>query len=235
MNRAIAYARAQIGKPYKLGTRGPTTFDCSGLTLQAVKLLGYNWYHGATTQWNRGFEPGDPTMYGYWEASGTIETMPTDKALFLFNQDIKKSRLTMAHTGMYDGTGRVIQAGGYGGSGVHEGALDRRRWSHWAILKEGGEHKVVYGVGSSGDMVKNIQRLLMQNGFSMPRFGADGKFGAETELAVKGFQRNNNLEPTGTVDEELLEMLEIRPPVGEGVTLSRELATALYEALKLQI
>ena len=52
---------------------------------------------------------------------------------------------------------------------------------------------------------------------------------------MKGFQRNNNLEPTGTVDEALIEMLEIRPPAGEGVTLSRELATALYEALKLQI
>lgn len=28
---AIAYARAQIGKPYVFGTKGPNTFDCSGL------------------------------------------------------------------------------------------------------------------------------------------------------------------------------------------------------------
>lgn len=32
---AIAYARAQIGKPYVFGTAGPDTFDCSGLTKAA--------------------------------------------------------------------------------------------------------------------------------------------------------------------------------------------------------
>jgi len=32
---AIAFARAQIGKPYKFGTAGPDTFDCSGLIVAA--------------------------------------------------------------------------------------------------------------------------------------------------------------------------------------------------------
>ena len=235
MSKIISFARLQVGKPYVFGRSGPDSFDCSGLTKRAVAQIGLDWYHGATKQWNRGTETGTPERYGYFDQTGPIETLPTDRVAFLFNQDKTAAKLTMAHTGLYDGAGRVIQAGGYGGKGVHDNPIDRRRWSHWAILKEGGEHKVVYGVGSSGDMVKKIQRLLMLNGFSLSRFGADGKFGAETELAVKGFQRNNNLEPTGTVDEELLEMLEIKPPVGEGVTLSRELATALYEALKLQI
>ena len=35
VQRAIAYARAQIGKPYQWGAAGPSTFDCSGLTMQA--------------------------------------------------------------------------------------------------------------------------------------------------------------------------------------------------------
>ncbi|MBM2621032.1 C40 family peptidase [Actinoplanes sp. LDG1-06] len=31
-NQIVAAARAQRGKPYKYGSRGPTAFDCSGLT-----------------------------------------------------------------------------------------------------------------------------------------------------------------------------------------------------------
>jgi hypothetical protein len=37
---AIAYARAQIGKPYLLGHAGPDSFDCSGLTQSAYKAAG---------------------------------------------------------------------------------------------------------------------------------------------------------------------------------------------------
>ncbi|GAA2393408.1 C40 family peptidase [Dactylosporangium salmoneum] len=37
---AIAYARAQLGKPYKFATAGPETFDCSGLVMQAWAAAG---------------------------------------------------------------------------------------------------------------------------------------------------------------------------------------------------
>jgi cell wall-associated NlpC family hydrolase len=37
---AIAYARAQVGKPYKFATAGPDTFDCSGLVQQAWAAAG---------------------------------------------------------------------------------------------------------------------------------------------------------------------------------------------------
>jgi cell wall-associated NlpC family hydrolase len=37
---AIAYARAQIGKPYKYGATGPETFDCSGLVMRALQAAG---------------------------------------------------------------------------------------------------------------------------------------------------------------------------------------------------
>src|SRR5690606_9428372 len=30
--KAVAYATAQIGKPYQWGAEGPNTYDCSGLT-----------------------------------------------------------------------------------------------------------------------------------------------------------------------------------------------------------
>ena len=37
---ALAYARKQLGKPYRFGGVGPDGFDCSGLTLQAWKAAG---------------------------------------------------------------------------------------------------------------------------------------------------------------------------------------------------
>ncbi|GHE28690.1 hypothetical protein GCM10017673_33980 [Streptosporangium violaceochromogenes] len=40
--KAVAFARAQIGKPYQWGATGPNTFDCSGLTMRALQAAGYN-------------------------------------------------------------------------------------------------------------------------------------------------------------------------------------------------
>ena len=37
---AVAYARAQIGKPYQWGATGPDAFDCSGLVWQAYRQAG---------------------------------------------------------------------------------------------------------------------------------------------------------------------------------------------------
>jgi cell wall-associated NlpC family hydrolase len=38
--RAVAFARAQLGKPYCWGGTGPTCFDCSGLTYAAWRSAG---------------------------------------------------------------------------------------------------------------------------------------------------------------------------------------------------
>lgn len=40
--RAIAFARAQIGKPYIWGGTGPAGYDCSGLTQAAYKSVGFD-------------------------------------------------------------------------------------------------------------------------------------------------------------------------------------------------
>lgn len=37
---AVAYAKAQVGKGYVMGTSGPSTFDCSGLTSAAWRRAG---------------------------------------------------------------------------------------------------------------------------------------------------------------------------------------------------
>ena len=45
--------------------------------------------------------------------------------------------------------------------------------------------------------VETLQTALQILGFSLPKWGVDGKFGNETEAAVKNFQKSSGLEETG--------------------------------------
>ncbi len=51
--------------------------------------------------------------------------------------------------------------------------------------------------GSEGAAVKSMQRLLMAKGYKLPDHGADGDFGEETDIALKAYQKANNLEVDG--------------------------------------
>jgi len=64
MSKMVNFARLQVGKPYDFGKSGPDSFDCSGLTKRAVAQIGLDFYHGATTQWNRGTATG-PSVSGH--------------------------------------------------------------------------------------------------------------------------------------------------------------------------
>ena len=55
--------------------------------------------------------------------------------------------------------------------------------------------------GDKGLNVKFLQQLLLAwDSACLPKFGADSDFGGETEDAVKEFQKNKGLEPTGSID-----------------------------------
>ena len=51
--------------------------------------------------------------------------------------------------------------------------------------------------GSAGENVKQLQQYLIQLGYDLGKWGADGEFGDATELAVKDFQKKNGLEADG--------------------------------------
>lgn len=61
--------------------------------------------------------------------------------------------------------------------------------------------------GDTGAFVRQVQRLLIATGYKMPKYGADGDFGDETESAVKKFQKAVGVETNGTVDKQTMTKL----------------------------
>jgi peptidoglycan endopeptidase LytE len=68
VSTVLSFARAQLGKPYKFNTAGPTTYDCSGLTLAAFDTIGITLPHysgaqmafGTVVDWTtEAIRPGD--------------------------------------------------------------------------------------------------------------------------------------------------------------------------------
>lgn len=51
VEKAIAFAKAQLGEPYKWGAAGPGSWDCSGLTMRAWGAAGVSLSHYAGAQY----------------------------------------------------------------------------------------------------------------------------------------------------------------------------------------
>jgi peptidoglycan hydrolase-like protein with peptidoglycan-binding domain len=79
--------------------------------------------------------------------------------------------------------------------------------------------KLPLGIGDKGQFVKEIQQQLIRAGFPLPRFGADGHYGTETEMAVMRFQRQYGLRVDGLVGpvtlDKLNQVLSTTRPVQE--------------------
>jgi cell wall-associated NlpC family hydrolase len=80
--KVLAYARAQLGKPYKFNTAGPNTFDCSGLVLAAFARIGMTLPHYSGAQMSFGkvidwtteaIRPGDLVFYESAPGSGVVD------------------------------------------------------------------------------------------------------------------------------------------------------------------
>ncbi|GGW35308.1 NlpC/P60 family protein [Streptomyces caelestis] len=87
--KALAFARAQIGKPYVWGAVGPGSYDCSGLTQAAWKAAGVTLPR---------------TTYDQVDSGTTVpvsQAQPGD--LVFFYDDI-------THVGIYIGNGMMIHA-----------------------------------------------------------------------------------------------------------------------------
>lgn len=64
------------------------------------------------------------------------------------------------------------------------------------------------GLSSASDDVKKIQEALQAAGYELTQFGADGKYGKETEEAIKMFQQARGITADGIVGPETIAKLQ---------------------------
>jgi cell wall-associated NlpC family hydrolase len=108
-DKAVLWARQQIGKPYKFASTGPDAFDCSGLTSAAYSnALGVQ------------MDPLSFTQAKYGIGVSTDDLQPGDLLLFHGSQG------NLGHVAMYSGNGKMIEAP-FTGAFVREVPLDPAR------------------------------------------------------------------------------------------------------------
>ena len=86
---AVSYAMAQLGDPYVWGADGPSSFDCSGLTMAAWSRAGVSLSHSSKAQINEG------------RRVSKSQLQPGDLVFFYS---------PISHVGMYIGNGRMVHA-----------------------------------------------------------------------------------------------------------------------------
>jgi cell wall-associated NlpC family hydrolase len=102
----IAFAEAQLGKPYVLGGAGPKVWDCSGLTMVAWAQVGVNiGGHGSTMQYNFMKRIGHLVNIPRNSTQGMI---PGD--LIFYSVNGSASDAVKTHVAMYIGGGQMIEA-----------------------------------------------------------------------------------------------------------------------------
>lgn len=88
--KALAFAKSQLGKPYRFGAAGPSSYDCSGLTLASWRAAGVSLPRTAAQQYQRGHRISKASL------------RPGD-LVFFYSQ-------TPSHVAIYAGNGQVIHA-----------------------------------------------------------------------------------------------------------------------------
>ena len=199
-----------VGWPYTYGARGGKTtkdgitvrtFDCRGFTYWILlqifgwKLMGV----GCRAQWNE---------EDNWREKGTVEEgIPQDTivCLFYYKKDEKtgKRTSTLEHTGFYY-NGETCECS----KGVQYSKTLNKKWEVWGVpacvdgqipvpVPPDPDKKPTLRKGDQGETVKELQRDLLQLGYDLGTYGpekdgADGKFGAKTEEAVRSFQESHD-------------------------------------------
>jgi cell wall-associated NlpC family hydrolase len=90
---AVAFARAQLGEPYKWGGAGPGSWDCSGLVMKAWGAAGVSFPHSASAQFTQ-------------SKRVSVGSVQRGDLVFWSNGSAK----SIYHVAMYLGGGKMIHA-----------------------------------------------------------------------------------------------------------------------------
>lgn len=194
----VAYARAQLGKPYWYGTYGqaasqslynskkkqyPSYYEWAYAGESGVKvhdcvglIKGYLWCDNNADLkpvYNPSQDKSANGMYAVCTTKESISSLPEVPGVLVFMN---------GHVGVYIGDGYVIEARGHK-YGVVKTKLSARPWVNWGycpyVTYEATEEKkgmveVIVSVlkkGAKGEQVKALQALLIGYGFKMENSG----------------------------------------------------------------
>ncbi len=88
--RALAFAKSQLGKPYRFAAAGPSAYDCSGLTSAAWSRVGVSLPRTSQSQ------------IGVGRSVSKSELQPGDLVFYYGSSP--------SHVGLYAGNGQIIHA-----------------------------------------------------------------------------------------------------------------------------
>lgn len=200
------YSNPQQYSDYELGAKygkkwiGHRVWDCSGLTSWTGDQLGLKFRHGSNSSYRYdcqakgAFSKGMRLPIGAWVYTGNTSNR--------------------GHIGIVVSDTKVLEAQGTI-HGVILSKLSLPKWTWWGCGKNMSFDFIPGGVvppeptptptpdkhptikmGSKGEYVKELQKLLNQNGNNLE---VDGIFGAKTESAVRKYQIQKGLAVDGIV------------------------------------
>ena len=205
---------------------GKKCYDCAQLVRVCAAAAGYKLVSGASSQ----------RKQDIWEAQGTIDTLPANSRALVLHRVVNG---VTEHTAICLGDGTEAEALGHQ-YGIVRRSMIGRSFTHWAKLRgldEEGEttmpeapttpvdhiHDTIRK-GAKGYAVIEMQGRLLAHGVRLPKYGADGDFGAETETALKTFQGLHALKVDGICGPAtwaaLLREPELNPPADDKYTVT---------------
>lgn len=204
---------------------GHMVADCSGLFVYAFLQYGKKISHSSHYQYTD-YCAEKGTLKGGKRTDG--QELKPGTAVFVYKEE--KNRYT--HIGLYIGDGKVIEAASTQ-KGVIISNVTDSKWNRWGEMKfvdysnapaakpEDPEHaeqqapstRPTLRRGDKGEAVKDLQKKLLALGYALPKYGADGDYGAETEKAVKAYQTASGLTADGIVGKKTWAALEEEKPM----------------------
>ena len=152
-------------------------------------------------------------MIALCKKTGKIKDIPDIPGLVVWKS---------GHIGVYVGGGYTVEMKGFDYD-CQRNKVTKGPWTKWGMLPDSmisyddqpepkpdpepiGDRDLKNG--DEGADVKELQSDLIELGYDCGPWGADGEFGDCTEMAVKQFQKDHDLEATGVYDAETRAAME---------------------------
>ena len=135
VDKMIAFAKEQLGKPYVYSREGPSSFDCSGFVYYVLKNIGIS---------TRRYSAAGFSGVSSWTEISSLGALKEGDLMFWKSDSSSR----ISHTGIYLGDGKIIHASssgkcvkisdiaGYLYKKLHTGKTDIRLISSWQYRKK---------------------------------------------------------------------------------------------------